>query len=312
MTASRKTWNPPGWPWELECIAIATMLLSVFFPAIFDAMGIDRTPSLIDEATGVSVNGNPLAEQQQIVLSFGLVALYLIHLVIAATTFSHLTTPITHMITPLVFSGAAYVRASAYVEANRLEVAFFNGSTGNLILLILGVLVLCLVAARVRMARYLLLFRDEEWDLRTPTVFDSSFWSIISQWRPLIYMPRNYRACANGILVEGWFYIMPVPFEVFHTVTPIANVSMSVTGSYYATTARSLIRIELLDSTVPMFISPRHRDTFLQYCQKHIERRKASRGSTPRGTRAGTVAGATRPGTHHGTHHGDAAPSARA
>lgn len=294
MTVSRKSWNPPGWPWELEFIVFCTMLLSVFFPTLLSYLGINGTPSLIGQTPG---NGNPIAEQHQIVFSFGLISLYLVHLVMAVTTFSHLTTPITHMLSPLIFSAAAYQRTSAHVLAHNMDVPWFNGSTAHLILVLLAVFLVCIVAARIRMARYLLKFRDQTWDLQSPTVFDSSFWEMITQWRPLLYTPRNYRACPSGLLIEGWYYIMPVPFDVFHAVSKVSNVSMSTNGSYYATTSRSLIRIELLDSTIPMFISPRDRDAIVDYCEKHIERRKASRGSSPRGTRAGTAHG-TRPGMH--------------
>lgn len=307
MTATRKEWNPPGWPWELEFIAFCAMAASVFFPVLLRQLGIDHQPALLGAAPS-PVNGqNPLAEQHQLVFSFGLVALYLVHLVVAVTTFSHLTTPITHMVTPLIFSGVAFQRISAYLATSSAAPGWFDGSTGNMLLLLVGVFVITVIAARIRMARYLLLFRDEDWDLQSPTVFDASFWEMTTQWRPLFYMPRIYRACSNGILVEGWFYIMPLPFDVFHAVYKVSNVSMSTNGSYYATTSRSLIRIELLDSTMPMFISPKDREAFVEYCTKHIERRKASRGSSPRGTRAGTVSG-----THSGTHAGATRPGADA
>ena len=128
MTVSRKSWNPPGWPWELEFIVFCTMLLSVFFPTLLSYLGINGTPSLIGQTPG---NGNPIAEQHQIVFSFGLISLYLVHLVMAVTTFSHLTTPITHMLSPLIFSAAAYQRTSAHVLAQNMDVPWFNGSTAR-------------------------------------------------------------------------------------------------------------------------------------------------------------------------------------
>ncbi|HMP74630.1 MAG TPA: hypothetical protein PKE55_15350, partial [Kiritimatiellia bacterium] len=295
-------WNPPGWPWELEAIAFLILLAALFVPMVLFDSGneaIART-TLIQEATGqaASSRSNPLSEQMSFMWSFGIVSLYIIHLVLGGMNYNKLTTPMTHIVTPLLLTVIAFYQISHAAAENAVEMPFIDGNPVNLALLLLLVFLVTLIAARVRMARYMLRFRDEAWEIVTPTVYDGTFTKILAQWRPLLYTPRLYRACNRGILIEGWTYLMPMSFDSINAISKINSVSMSATGYYFATSAKSLLRLETTDSTVSTFISPQARDDLAVYCNQHIARRRASH-THPGATRAGR---GTRPGTRHGTH----------
>lgn len=299
---TNRSWNPPGWPWELEIISFLLLLAALFVPMVlFDNdTGIAAGSTLIQEATGqaLSTRSNPISEQMSFMWAFVIVALYIIHLVLAGMNYNKLTTPMVHVVTPLLLTIIAYYQISNAAEETGSTLPFINGQPGNLVLLLLLVFVITLIAARIRMARYMLRFRDESWEIVSPTLYDGSFMSMAAQWRPLLYTPRFYRACERGVLVEGWYYIMPMAFDTFHSVSKIGNVSMSGTGYYFATSSKSLIRLETNDSTVPYYISPQDRDDFLVYCNQHIARRRATSTHTSGATRAGR---GTRPGTAAGT-----------
>jgi hypothetical protein len=164
------------------------------------------------------------------------------------------------------------------------------------------VIIVTLLLARLRMARYLLHFREEKWDISVPTRMDNTFWGMLSQVYPLIYTPRTYRASENGLMIEGWYYVFPIPFTDIQSLSGVQQAVMSGTGRFFVTSGRQLIRLELLDSSDPLYISPTNRDELLRYLSQHVARQLASGKAT-----------AHRPGTSPGARetHPGSAPSRR-
>jgi hypothetical protein len=94
------------------------------------------------------------------------------------------------------------------------------------------------------------------------------------------------------MLVEGWFYVMAIPFNLVQSIGAVPQAAHSTPGDFFATSTRSLIRIELTESTSPLFISPSNFDEFLKYCANHVIRLK-------RGTASGVPGGAASSSTGH-------------
>ena len=76
------------------------------------------------------------------------------------------------------------------------------------------------------------------------------------------------RICPDGILIEGWFYIMPIPFKDIRILDVVHGSAFAASSFCLATSLNSLARIEATDKSRPVLISPRNSDVFLRYCQQ--------------------------------------------
>jgi hypothetical protein len=223
-----------------------------------------------------------------------IVGLYLAHLAMAGASIDFMSTPFTHLFAPVVFSMITYYRLFVLTKGSMLTTSIVSGTPIEIFVWIAGVMVITYLVARIRMARLMLNFRDIDWQFSTPTVFDSTYLSLMVQIRPLIYPPRIYRACEKGIVIEGWFYAMPIPFDSIHSIDAVHGTGFMSTGYCLATSLKSLVRIQITEKTEPILISPKDRMTFLKYCQPRIAVKRPS-------TRPGeTKAGATASGTKRG------------
>lgn len=286
--SKNKTWAPPGWPWELDILALLFVVVAVVLPySIY-------TGNLASAETTANPAVLKLKEQTYILWSIGICLLFVMHLALGGARLEMLSTPFIHLISPMVFAVLAYYRIYI-VSVDMEKITLVTGQPGQIAMLIAGVFLLTFVVARLRMARYLHRFRDTQWDLICPSHYDSSYLELIAQFRPLVYPPRRYRACEEGILVEGWFYTIGIPFDMVQTINPIRAMGFAADGNYYASNTNALVRFELLDSGKPIFISPDGRDEFIQYCARHVAR---MRPSTNHHSRHGTNPGVTARSSH--------------
>ena len=98
-----------------------------------------------------------------------------------------------------------------------------------------------------------------------------------------------FRACPQGILVEGWFYVMPIPFTSIQAVDPVQGTAFISSGYCLATTTSSLLRVQITERTEPILISPRDRESFLHYCHQRlaVTKPRTKAGETASGARQG-------------------------
>lgn len=297
--SKNKTWAPPGWPWELDILALVFVIIALAVPLALSGAG--STPAadvepVVNPATSV------LKEQQSMLWAVGIVVLFVMHLAVAGASLETISTPFIHLVSPMAFALIAYYRVFT-VTRETAKATIVTGSPLQIAVLILAVAAATLLVARIRMARYLLRFRDVKWDVVTPAKYDSSYFELITQFEPLIYPPRSYRACDQGLLIEGWFYIMSVPFEMVQSINAVNTFGFASNGKYHASSKRGLIRMELLDNSEPLFISPQNRDEMLQYCAHHVTRIRptSAKAGTKSGGRSTTHGGGDAPARH--THH---------
>jgi len=270
----KQRWSPPGWPWELELLALVFVVTAIVVPYYLEASQAPNQDELTLFQQAELARKQEMAgtwnEGTHFLWAIAIVCLYLAHVVMAGASLNFVSTPFTHLFAPLIFSGITYYRLLKLGGDGPHETPLVKGTPLEILMWVLGVTVITFLVARIRMARHMLNFKDIEWDISTPTHFDSTFSELALRFQPLIYPPRVYRACDEGIIVEGWLYVLPVPFNLIQSIDRVPRAGFLSSGYYLATSTRSLVRIQLTESPEPVFISPTDANTFLSYCQQHV------------------------------------------
>ena len=293
----KQRWGPPGWPWELELLAFIFVVISIAVPYYLQ---IQETPAEEQHMSVLAQAERQLQQQrakqaswrdlQEFFWAIVIVGLYIAHIAIAAMGSDYMSTPFTHLFSPLIFSMITYFRLFSLQHTGS---AIISGSPLEIVLWIIGVLAITFMVARIRMARYLLNFKNVEWEVSSPTQMDKTYLQLIAYLRPLIYPPRMYRACDKGILIEGWFYAMPVAFDSIQGMDTVRGAAFASSGYCLATSANALLRIQVADKSEPILISPRDHLNFLHYCENHLAIRRVAQRPETRGgaTSASATAG---------------------
>lgn len=299
----KQRWNPPGWPWELEMLALIFVIIAIAVPYYLKLSQPppDTNQSLLAQAQTLrSEEMSTWEDLQGFFWAIILVGLYLAHLAMGAASIDFMSTPFTHLFAPLIFSIITYARLYNLNVGVGPGSYIVRGALWEVIAWIGGVAIITYLVARMRMARLMLAFRDVEWKISTASLKDATYWQLIFQLRPLIYPPRWLRACEDGVLIEGWFYAMPLAFDNIHAVDAVQGAAMYTRGYCLATSMNSMVRIQVADRTEPILISPKDRTAFVRYCQEQLAMRAppvALRSDeTGKGTKQGTSGKGTRPG----------------
>ena len=282
-------WGLPGWPWELELLALVFVVTAIAIPYCLNFMQAPDSSQLSLLAKAELAKKQQMATWQDLEGFFWaivIVGLYLAHLAMASASVDYMSTPFTHLFSPLVFSSITYYRLYDLTRSSTLDTNIITGSILEMILWVAGVLAITFLLARIRMARLMLNFRNVDWDISSPTLIDKTYLGLLFHIRPLIYFPRCYRACDQGLLIEGWLFAMPIPFESIQAMDPIRESTFMLSGYCLATSTNSMLRIQISEKSEPILISPKHSDTFARYCKPFIGRNRTG----------DTWPGATKPG----------------
>lgn len=312
---NKEKWNPPSWPWEMELITLIFFLIALLIPVYFNAESGSPTAEEIRQVADMSAlslsSGHDMLNMQfGFLWAVAIVALYIMHLTFSFLELERVTASPLHLLSPCAFAVLAYNRIDNIPNLQNTALSSVDGSISQILVLVAVVGLLTSILARLRKYRYLLDFDDVQWDVTSRSVYDASYLGLMMLIRPLLYAPRQFRACSEGILIEGWFYAAPIAFNDVRAIATLNSASTNSTGYYYASSAKNLVRMELHDSLKPTFISPKDREDFVRYCVQHIAHRRPSRKANSTrhdmlhaaDTRAGgtTHAGGTRAGTHAG------------
>jgi hypothetical protein len=258
----------------LELLALIFVVTSIVIPYYLQ---VTETPDISQltlmeraELQRQQESGGTFRESGDFIWAIAIICLYLAHLAMAGATVNFLSSSFSHLFAPLMFAGITYYRLLKIDSHGGTRNPIVQGTAMEVLLLALGVVVITILVARIRMARHMLHFRNVAWDISSPTLFDGSFSKIAIQIQPLIYPPRVYHVSDEGILIEGWLYVMPIPFRLIQSIDRIAHRTLQSSGYYLATSTTHLVRIQLTESPAPVFISPRDHAGFLRYCQQHV------------------------------------------
>lgn len=284
MSSKKEKWNPPSWPWELELITLIFVLAALLIPFYFNQQASSAATAAAVRplaVNGASPGHSLLSTQIGFLWAALVVALYVLHIAFSAIEVNRVTASPHHLLGPCIFAIIAYYRIDAVPNLQNTELNMIDGSVTQVAALLVSVALVTSILARLRTARYLSRFDDVQWDITSRALYDSSYANLLMQLRPLLYAPRRYRACTSGILVEGWFYAMPLGFTDIHGLSIVNSANSLNAGNYYASSSHHLVRVELHDSLKPTFISPENREEFVRYCIQFIARRKASHRASP-------------------------------
>ncbi|HIE11761.1 MAG TPA: hypothetical protein EYP62_09115 [Kiritimatiellae bacterium] len=254
-------WRPRSWPWDLEVLTVTSLLGAMFVPPIVAAVLWEGSASVV----GRLVAGWIVADSYIWMLC--LLGLYFGYVIWASLTLDYVSTPFVHLVAPLLFSiimsGRIFLtNVIAPIVRGGVVAAYFSTFP-------LGVLVITLIIAVLRKRRHLALFDDVEWDISARPRVDMTFFEeLVSKIQPLFYFPRMYHACGEGILIEGWTYIMPLPFFEMESINLAERGELITSGFYTAGSVKGLLRIKLYDRQDPVLISPVHPNLFMRYCEQ--------------------------------------------
>jgi len=273
----RPKWNPPGWPWELELITFVLFLAALFLPFL---IGHDGPATATPSQSAMQAGRDNLSTQFGFLLGVITVGVYTLHLAFAASDVNRLTASPVHFLSPAIFGLIAYYRVASVPGVENTAWGFINKSPAQRVLFVLGLLAVTIVLMFFRRQRYMKRFEGIAWDMVVPARYNGSYLKLIFEFRPLLYPPRQYRICSDGVLVVGWHYAMPIAFDDIHSVMRVGGTSMLTSGHYYASNIGEFVRLDLHDLRKDIFISPDNADGFVNCCLPHIARRKSSSNST--------------------------------
>jgi|GEM_PF-1585864 hypothetical protein len=293
--SKNKTWTPPGWPWELDLLTLAFLVIGVLIPYnLF-------TQNIADSSLAANQAAVKLKEQTYILWSIGLCLLYIMHLALSGAGDDALSIPVVQMVSPALFASLAYYRILT-VATDMQQTTMLTGHPGQILVFLVVVMLITFIVARLRLARHLHRFRDTQWDLECAARYDSSYFSLMAEFRPLVYPPRRYRVCDQGLLIEGWCYSVVIPFTSIQSVHAVRASAVTAAGYYYTSNTSNLVRLELVDSPRPLFISPEGRDELVQYIAHYTAHMRPSQQHR---SRHGTHPGVTARDTHAALHERD-------
>lgn len=258
MKATNK-WDPPGWPWELELLALFFVVAAIVVPMVLGTAS--------DE---VSAGREMQLRMESVFWSLAIVGVYVAHLIVANASLDLLSTSFTHLFSPLLFAMVAYYRLYASGQTQPVIDRVVHGDALEALTWIALVLIATFVVARLRMARHLLRFRGTTWEVTAPAPVDATFFKLALHFHPLVYWPRTYRACSEGLLITGWVYVMPIPFRSIDAMSVLRSADVASAGLFLATTERELLAVALVEQKQPVIISPRNREAFLSYCEDRL------------------------------------------
>ena len=281
-----KTENPlriPGHPWELEVLAIIFILIALLAPTLYEGKrpGPDTSGLSIVEKAALEREAERKAETSDpTMLIWGAVIIgaYAGHVILSRSSISFLSTPFTSLLMPLLFSMVAFFRLRSLNHEAPDVLPFMSGSLSQGLLLFLIVATVTVILARIRMKRYMLSIKDIEWKIKTHSKYDFTFFELIMYFFPLIYPPRRFLACEHGMLIRGFLYVMPIPFDLIHAISPVKQMSFITSADVYATSIQSLVRIDLTEQADPIVISPAGREEFVEYCVEHLDHHSVAHG----------------------------------
>lgn len=263
-----------SWPWELEILVVAFALAVVILPPLLPTVRQAAVPemALVDQAKAEALAAlNALTVgRTDAVWVVGVLVLYVLHIVLGIRAHRLISTPLLHLLSPMLFAGLLFGRLTQRVphldtSAPVVEVTFLS------VLLTAAVMAaLVLLVARVRMARCLFAFRDAEFAMSRPAVYDRTFWTLAPFVHPVIYPPAQYHAFKQAVVIEGWLYLSVIPMERLVSAERVQRQANIPSGTFFATSRNTLVRLKVKDLDGPVFISPKDADRFARYVAEQI------------------------------------------
>jgi len=265
---SDSVWKRVSWPWEIEFLTLLMVGCAVAGPLL---LGSFFDPGITEVDPEAYRPLNELAVRQSFLGGAFVLLLYVAHLYWASSTTEFITVSASHLLAPTLFCVTAYLRISHHNLEEGLTQTFFNGVAWEFCLVLASIQGLTWVLARNRMNRCLKHFEGERWEISEKSRADLSHLKLIlARIQPLFYPPRRFRASREGILIEGFSYVAPIPFSEIERVFMAVKPQLPSPGTYLARTSHDLVGLKLFEEADPIFISPEEPVAFHNYCVDRV------------------------------------------
>jgi len=275
MKIKRTKWNPPGWPWELEVLTLVFCFLAVWGPYHVETSNHLSDHAMIATAGSEATQPEAIKTQFRFMIAVGIVALYVIHLMLASSILSHITVSPVHFFSPSVFALISHFRIT-HTPGFEFQFSYLMQSTYQAALIFVIVITATAILMWIRRIRDMRAFSSTNWGITARARYDRTYPELIMQMKPLFFPPRRYRACAEGIVIEGWHYAMPIGMGDINSMNKASISGIMGSGDFYAGSMKNAVRIDLHDSRQGLYISPENPDEFIAFCEKYLVRRKTS------------------------------------
>jgi hypothetical protein len=187
------------------------------------------------------------------------------------------TLPLYDLFAPFVFSIILYIRLTGAVRVAGTSFRFIRGGALDAVLWLLGTCVLVAAALAINVTRNRLRWRKVKFDITSPTLRDKTFRRLLLNLYPLVYYPRSFRICADGVLVCGLHYLMAIPFTAVEKVSLERNPATDIligSSAFLATSTKRLIRLNIKGARKPVYITPKKHAAFMMYIRIARSRKK--------------------------------------
>lgn len=264
----KTAWEQIKRPWELEILTALIVLLGIVLPYLLPQTDFDVVQAFLDEST--------ILQQRDYSILWipGFVIMYVLYLMAASHSAAYVSMPFVSIIAPIGFAVLVYVRLFSILKGHETTWPIARGTAGEMTAWILLVLSISVYLTLRRKHHEMKKFDEMEWDIVMKPKVDRSLWRLSLRIQPLFYIAKSYRACGDGILIEGWTYVIPVPFNRMRGMASARTGDLMMAGFYAASSMESLIRIQISGFSDPIFLSPDHPNLFHKYCEQLILERK--------------------------------------
>ncbi len=249
-------------------MALVFFLFAVAAPGLVDRFFVEEAELL---AQPTWPNLDTLQIRHQFLGGAFIAILYVAHICWAMSTTEHISLSASHLFAPTVFAGGAFLRMMQHSHYIGYADRLFVRPGLQAAVLLVGMQTITFLIARRRMLRVYRRFKGQEWDLVMAPRRDRSWLKLmLARIQPIFYPPHTFRACPQGILIEGYSFAMPIAFEEIETVFPVAVAPLSSPGTYLASSANHLVGIKLYEEETPFYLSPKNPDRFFAYCHDRV------------------------------------------
>ena len=262
MKNNNKNFQGFGLAWELEVLVLCLAILCAILPFIWEnnETVYAQDMSIMQQAVADKYEGVSWFDVQRVAWAAAALGLLGIHFWLNGDSDENVSTPINAILMPFAFGAMLYHHLILVSDGKQINPAAF----------FIGLAFVTFLLARLCVLRNLRKFDKASWDITASTVFDATWFSLMLHGLPLFYPPRRFSAGRAGILIGGCFFIVLLPFEEIEAIRLVGEATATDNGVYYATSTRSLLRVELSNHAQPVYISPSNRNGFFLYVRLSI------------------------------------------
>ncbi|MFT5123883.1 MAG: hypothetical protein ACI9TH_002079 [Kiritimatiellia bacterium] len=191
--------------------------------------------------------------------------IYLAHLVLSRFSPNFVSTSLWMMMAPMVFTFLGYTYLMYTYTWNGTPKAFVpRFSYAQLVSLMAMVYFISFMLARVRMQRVAIRLKGAEWIVELPpAIAKGQTFKLLARIQPIFYAPRRYKLAKEGLLIEGWHYVITIPMQEIKNIRNRDEGAIVGPGFYVVRTMEELIQLDIFFDEHPIIIGPTKHDYFL-------------------------------------------------